>query len=493
MQLVNPFIQISTLTIQRMKTFLVFLTTCLTLYFSPVYAGTYTPEGLKNVTTHKLDNGLQIYLRERHEARSTSIRLVVNYGSDDNECGKTETAHYLEHLLFTGTSKHSEDELSKLIEDNGGSWNAYTYDEKTTYDIDIYSPYTELALDVLHEIITDSTLTDDNVKKTLDIINREAGGKNSWLSRFLYTLDIGKTGYDKGNEVMYAEDEICPIIESFEDISRDDIIAAFNKFYVPNNMALILVGDFDTSKMLSIIKKLFGTMEARDTGHIRPLTNHSYKPQAIFTGTLNPLRGNDGDVTIRYRIPGFEPEQSISLAVLSIYLTNELYNAIRVEKGLSYSVDASVVQNENYGRFEIYADSEIENMQAITDLMLAEVDKLLIAPIPNDKFERVKRGLLLNYVYYFQDNAAIADAYSSAWLGMLTMDGFILPDELIEKVTPDDIHLIAEKYMAREKAIISHDYPTISYEQTYALIFILILLCVLYFRQHIKSYKKGEK
>ena len=161
-------------------------------YLYPItsISGKYTPEGLQNVESHRLDNGMEVYLKERHEARSTSIRLVVNYGSDDNECGKTETAHYLEHLLFTGTSKHSENELDKLIEDNGGSWNAFTYDELTIYEIDIYAPYTDLALEVLYEIITDSTISEENVKTTLDIITREAGGKHTWLSRFLYDLDI---------------------------------------------------------------------------------------------------------------------------------------------------------------------------------------------------------------------------------------------------------------------------------------------------------------
>lgn len=475
---------------QYMKILILFGFFAIEIWHAFAIAGDYTPEGLKNVTTHKLDNGLEVYLRERHEAKSTSIRLVVNYGSDDNECGKKETAHYLEHLLFTGTSKHSEEELNKLIEDNGGSWNAFTYDEKTSFNIDIYSPYTELALGVLYEIITDSTLTDDNVKTTLDIINREAGGKYSWISRFLYTLDIGKTGYDKGSEVMYSEDEVCAIIESFEDISRDDIVTAFEKFYVPNNMALILVGDFKSDEMLAEIRRSFGIVKAKDTGHVRPSGNHSYEPQDIFTGTLNPLRGNDADVAIRYRIPGFHPKESIVFTLLSIYLTDELYNLIRVNKGLSYSVSAGINQYDNYGRLEIYADSEIENTQVIADLMFSEVDKLIMAPISNEKFDRIKRGLLLSYVYYFQDNAAIADAYSSAWLGMLTMDGFILPDELIEEVTPEDVHAIAGRYMTRDRAIISHDYPTISYEQTYVIIFLLILLCVLYLRQHLIRYKK---
>jgi zinc protease len=448
-------------------------------------AGEYTPEGLYDVTHHRLVNGLEVYLKQRPGSKSTSIRLAVDYGEGDNECGKTETAHYLEHLLFSGTSKHTEEELDKLIEDNGGSWNAATYDEKTIYQIDIYSPYTDLALNTLHEIMTDSTISEENVKKTLDIITREAGGEHSWLTRFLYTLDIGKNGYDKGNQILFSEDEYCPDIEVFGDISRDDIILAFNKFYVPKNMALILVGDFDAAKVLENIKKSFGTMESIEPRHVRPSHNHSYQHQGILTGTLNPLRGNDANVYILYRIPGFHPEESFVHSLLSTYLTDALYNTIRVEKGLSYSVDVSAIHAENYGRLEMYADSSVDNMQAITDIMLEEVEKLISAPPPLEKFNRVKRGLLLSYVYAFQDNTSIANVYASLWLDMLTMDEFNPIDELVQQITPEDIHQAAVKYLSRDRAVVIHDYPALTHEQAYILIGILIVLSVYSIRRRI--------
>ena len=473
-----------------MKLILILCCFVFNLLSTVALAGEYTPEGLYDVTHHKLANGLEVYLKERRGAKSTSIRMAVDYGENDNECGKTETAHYLEHLLFTGTSKHTEEELDKLIEDNGGSWNAATYDEKTIYQIDIYSPYTDLALSTLHEIMTDSTFTEENVKKTLDIITREAGGEHSWLSRFLYTLDIGKNGFDKGNDILFTEDEYCPVIEAFDDISRDDIILAFNKFYVPGNMALILVGDFDTAKVLDKIKKSSATMKSTEPRNVRPSHTHSYQHQGILTGTLNPLRSNDAKVYIRYRTPGFHPKESFALSLLSTYLTDALYNNIRVEKGLSYSVNASAVSAENYGRLEMYADSSIDNMQAITDIMLEEVDKLISAPPPHENFNRVKRGLLLSYVYAFQDNASIANVYASVWLDLLTMDGFIPIDEVVQQITPQDIHEAAVKYLTRDRAIIIHDYPTLTHEQAYILIGILIILTVYSIRRRIKQLTK---
>ncbi len=472
-----------------------FLALCLFIanYFSvSVFAGKYTPEGLYDISRHKLDNGLEIYLKERHEAKNTAIRLVVNYGTDDNECGKTETAHYLEHLLFTGTSKHTEKELDDLIEDNGGAWNAFTASETTTYQIDIYSPYTELALNTLHEIITDSTISDDNIETTLDIINREAGGEYSWLTRYLYTLDIGKSGFDKASEVIYSEEEYCSVIESFKDISREDIISAFDRFYVPNNMALILVGDFDSEKILSVIKKSFGMMESKKIDYVRSSGQHHYEPQEIFTSTLEPLIGSDAEVYIRYRIPGRMSKESLKITMLAFYLSQDLHDIIRIDKGLSYSAGAGANKLNSYGTLDLYADSDIENMGVITDIMLAEVEKLVSSPIEQEKFDRIKRGALLGYASSFEDNATIASFYESAWLSLLTMDRFIQLEDAIEKVTPEEIQDIAIKYLSREKAVINHDAPTLSYEKMYVIIGLLILLLAYSSRRRIARFIKRQ-
>jgi len=457
-----------------------------------VFAGKYTPEGLYDISRHKLDNGLEIYLKERHEAKNTSIRLVVNYGTDDNECGKTETAHYLEHLLFTGTSKYTEKELDDLIEDNGGAWNAFTASETTTYQIDIYSPYTKLALNTLHEIITDSTISDDNIATTLDIINREAGGEYSWLTRYLYTLDIGKSGFDKASEVIYSEEEYCSVIESFKDISREDIISAFDEFYVPNNMALILVGDFDSEKILNVIKKSFGIMESKEINYTRSSGEHYYEPQEIFTSTLEPLIGSNAEVYVRYRVPGRMSMESLKITMLAFYLSQDLHDIIRIDKGLSYSAGAGANKLNNYGTLDLYADSDIENMGVITDIMLAEVDKLISSPIEREKFDRIKRGALLGYASSFEDNATIASFYESAWLSLLTMDRFIQLEDAIEKVTPEEIQDIAIKYLGREKAIINHDAPTLSYGQMYVIIGLLMLLLVYSSRRRIARFIKRQ-
>ena len=180
----------------------------------------YTPKDVYNVRSHVLENGLEVYFNERHHAQAVSIRLVVNYGTIHAMCGKRETAHFLEHLLFTGTSKHSEEELDALIEDNGGTWNAVTGEEGTAYEVDIYSPYTELAINTLYEIMTDTQFTEDKVDLTRDIVNREIGENPTEYAQWLYDQDIAKSGYEKASEIIYQKRRKTPSLKG-EDIRRN--------------------------------------------------------------------------------------------------------------------------------------------------------------------------------------------------------------------------------------------------------------------------------
>src|SRR6516162_3867335 len=93
----------------------------------------YDPPGLYDVDYFKLENGFDVVLKKRTHAHNVAIRLVVNVGNRNFPCDKRETPHFLEHLLFMGTSKHGEAELKSLIEDHGGYWNAFTMETDTAY------------------------------------------------------------------------------------------------------------------------------------------------------------------------------------------------------------------------------------------------------------------------------------------------------------------------------------------------------------------------
>ncbi|MGB5225309.1 MAG: insulinase family protein, partial [Arenicellales bacterium] len=184
---------------------------------------------------------MRIILNSRHGARNVAIRLDVGIGNYDFTCDKQETAHYLEHLLFTGTSQHTEIELDELITRHGGDWNAYTYDESTVYELDIFSAHIDVALETLSEIISDSVITAENYDLSRTIIYREMGGKPSSIRQFLYKHEIVSTASHKSRKVILnGNRSYCSNLDTLKDLEFQDIIDAYKYFYVANNMTLVI-------------------------------------------------------------------------------------------------------------------------------------------------------------------------------------------------------------------------------------------------------------
>ena len=136
------------------------LSVCLVFIFclvsqQSILASEYSPPGFYDVESVQLENGLDVIFKHRPGAHTLSLRVRVGVGQMDFPCESRETPHFLEHLLFSGTSKYSEAELEHLVADHGGGWNSFTGSEETVYQMDIYSRYADFAINTLYEILND--------------------------------------------------------------------------------------------------------------------------------------------------------------------------------------------------------------------------------------------------------------------------------------------------------------------------------------------------
>ncbi len=440
-------------------------------------ASRYVPPGLYDVEYFTLDNGLNVVLKKRTHAHNVAFRLVVNVGHRNFACAKRETAHFLEHLLFKGTSKHSETELDRLIEDHGGSWNAYTGDLETEYEIDIFDRYLWVALDTLHEIVTDTVITPDKVESTRKIIRRENGGKISWLVRWLYKHGIGKSAGKKAGEFLLPGTVVyCPGLTTPDDITEKDVKETHKNYYVPGNMGLVVVGNFDLQKLLRHIKKTFGRITPM-TGNGSKVSTPPYPNGAKeVTGTLSPLLGSEGGVAISYRTDGSNSPDYYPFWVLSIYLDRVLYEKVRVDKGLSYSPEAEYLGERDYGIFALGADAELDKMESVRVLLEEELEKLRQEPVKEEDIEVAKQMILLARVQGYESNAEMADYYVNNLHELKTNGKLTDKESAIEKVTSKDIQRVVNKYLGRRRGVISLSTPTLTYTQFYIALGLLIAL-----------------
>ena len=441
-------------------------------------ASEYSPPGIYDVEHFVLDNGLRVMLKPRDSARSVAFRLVVGVGQNDYDCDRQETPHFLEHLLFTGTSRHTETELDKMVEQHGGHWNAFTGVEETIYHLDIYSRYAGFGLEVLYEILSDSLLSSDDVEISRGIIEREAGGRSSAIERWMLRHDIGRSATEKALRKMFPGGNfICNDIDASAYITRDNILDAFNTYYVPGNMTLIVVGDFDIDEMRYAIKKSFGTLAEK----VLPERPFRVPPLSDEFGevenTLQPILGSDAGIGMAFRSIGETSDDYYIFYVLKSYLDARLYESIRVENGLAYSPGSSLAARRDYGAFMVSAEVEMGTQDEVLGLMRKEIERLHM-PLDAEIVEQTKRKLLLQMVQGYESNSDIADYYASSVFEYESNGGLVDEEARIEAVTVDDLHRVAAKYLPLSKAIVVHEVPTLTYAQFYTVLTLLVFVVV---------------
>src|SRR5262249_12270232 len=268
-----------------------------------VSASQYDPPGLYDVNYFKLENGLNVIVKQRNHAHSAAIRLVVNVGHRNFPCPKRETPHFLEHLLFMGTSKHTEAELKSLIEDHGGYWNGFTGPTETLYQIDIFDEYLSLAIDTLYEMITDTIITPQMIESARAVIHREHSGNYSKLFRWLYENGIGKAAVAKAGERLLPGVH-CPGLITPDGVSEADVRETHKNYYVPVNMTLVVVGNFDRDALVSQIKSTFGRLPYRASNGTKVVKPPYTRGTTEVTGTFAPLLGSDTQIGYAYRTEG---------------------------------------------------------------------------------------------------------------------------------------------------------------------------------------------
>jgi predicted Zn-dependent peptidase len=466
------------------------------LLSSGALASKYSPPGLYEFEHLTLDNSLDVIFKQRSGAHTLSVRLWVGVGMQDFDCEFQETPHFLEHLLFTGTSRYSEAELEHLVADHGGSWNAFTGNEETVYEMDIYSRFPDIAINTLYEILTDSVISEENVETSRDIVHREMGGKPSKIRQWFRLRGFGVNGTEKAvMKLLPGVDYVCKGLRTADDISRQDILATYNRYYVPGNMALIVVGDFEREPMLELIRQSFGRIPATpspDRQLPEPGVPLDHQDE---TGTLSPLLSNDAVIGVLYRIPGFWSEDIFPLMIIEHYLDFRTSEEIRIERGLSYSPGVWRETLSKFGLLSIYADVDLDDIDEAMAIIKKEVTRLVEQSMDQDLLEKSKMKILLQNVQGYESNAQFADYYASDYVYFKEKGYFEDIEAKIEAVTPGDISRVAGKYLALDKGVEIYETPTMTSTQFYILLSLLVVvvltvLVYLYLKAHSRIRKK---
>jgi len=260
-------------------------------------------ENKRDVVREILPNGIELLLAEDHFSRSVAIQCWVRVGSLDETHEERGMSHYLEHMLFKGTARRAVGEIASTVEACGGNINAYTTFDRTVFYLTLASKHLDTGIDLLADAVFHSSFDEVEFEREREVIleeiKRSLDDPGSKVGRKIFETIYGKAGMGR------------PIIgdaDSVRSFSRDMLAGFHRRWYTPENMSVVIVGDIDLAEARELVLKTFGgevkrtPPPRRNAEAVIGQQPRNTEPRVVL------LRGDykQPRLEIAFRVPGLE-------------------------------------------------------------------------------------------------------------------------------------------------------------------------------------------
>ena len=413
-----------------------------------------------DVWRFRLENGLRVWAHQRPRSGTLALLVQLPVGSRHEDKRNNGVAHFVEHMVFTGTQKWpDENDVMEAIRRVGGYANAFVSLEQTVFYLHLKADDLELGLEWLAEVLFRPTLTEEKFHKESEVIRQEKGGDYGLLGRFFAWLEKHNLGYD----VFWAVERrlfpnsslLLPIIGTDESLRRIDhktLVDFYRQYYVPNNMTLIAVGDLEREPFEAAVRAQFGSFPAGAAQASRaplavdrrPFDIRLYGPSINDRGQmlLGGVLGGGGDHPDRY-----------AWWVLCEMLDTDLTEEIRHRRGLSYGVFPQAVLYVDAGYLYIYMSAESDRFHEIQDVIEAHLQRFIDGDIDPEKVENAKNAIRGRAMLNLEANMSMGWWLSADALTIHDADELPVPNFFagIAAVTPADLQRVAREVLTPEK------------------------------------------
>ncbi|MDQ2085848.1 pitrilysin family protein [Herbivorax sp. ANBcel31] len=340
----------------------------------------------------RLENGLRIVYEKIPHVRSVSTGIWVGAGSKGESIANNGISHFIEHMLFKGTKKRSAKGIAEAIDNIGGQLNAFTGKECTCYFTKTLDSHFNISLDVLADMFFNSRFDQKDIDIEKNVVLEEIG---------MYEDAPEELVHDILSEAVWKNNSLgMPILgtdKSLINIDKNQIKKYMKSNYLPQNVVIAVAGNFEENKVIESIKEKFGSWKNEDCDN-KKIESVEFKNNKI-------LREKETEqVHICLGFKGLEhgSEQLYSLlAVNNIFgggMSSRLFQKIREQKGLVYSIYSYPSAYKNAGLFTVYAGMNPEHLNEVLKLIMDEIKILIKTGISDEDIYKSKEQLKGNYI-----------------------------------------------------------------------------------------------
>ena len=406
----------------------------------------------------KLDNGLRIVLSEDHSAPTYAISITYNVGSHNERPGRTGFAHLFEHMMFQGSQNVGKGEHMILVENNGGSMNGTTTEDRTNYFEAFAANQLDLGLFLEADRMRSLAISQANLDNQRNAVQEER------------RLSLDNRPYGKTDEVIQdlVYDNFAnkhDVIGSMEDLNAatvKDVQDFFRIYYAPNNAVLTLVGDFQPDEALAKIKKYFGEIPAQPAPPVPDLSEP--KQTAERRKTIEDPFAQTPRIDIVFKIPPGNTDDWYALNVVDGALgtgqASRLYQSLVKDKELAVNVFSFVEEHRGPSTFEIAVMARPgKDLKEVEKAVYAEIDRLKAEPIADWELQKVRMSNRRQSAQRLQ--STLFRAYLIGEMAVFFNDPNLINTRFnkIQSVSKEDIQRVAKTYLTENNRTVVTTLP----------------------------------
>lgn len=396
-----------------------------------------------SIVVKKLDNGIPVLIDNIESINTVSLGIFVNTGSRNEYPEESGVSHYIEHMMFKGTETRTAKEISEIIDNEGGMINAYTSRDLTVYYIQMLSNKIGTGIDVLSDMFMNSTFSEENLEKERNVIIEEIRMYDDIPEEIIHDENV------KYAVTGVQSNSVLGTIESLKGITRERFLKYFNEQYIASNLVISVAGKVDVDEIYNLLNKGLGKF--RDSNFRRDIDN-----SFVINGGENIIKKDTNQVHLCFNTRGngvkddMKYPGAIISSVLGGNMSSRLFQKIREERGLAYSVYSYGTAFLEGGLFTIYAGTTKESYKEVLEIIKNEFNDIRENGITESELQKSKNQFLSMLTFSLESSKGKMSRMANSYLlydKVIDIDEII---EKIEKITLEDIKRTAE-YLFQEE------------------------------------------
>jgi predicted Zn-dependent peptidase len=412
-----------------------------------------TTEHAHGVSRTILPGGLRIVTETLPAVRSVALGIWVGVGSRDEDLAHAGATHYLEHLLFKGTSRRTALEISAEMDAAGGEMNAFTAKEYTCYYARVLDADLPLAVDILSDMVTSSLITPKDVDAERNVVLEEIAMNDD---------DPSDTVHEAFTAKLFGDTPLGrPILgttESINGITREQIFEHYQARYTPEHLVVSAAGNLDHDTVVELVRQAFGPVLERIADPAAPRLAGDQQDQPSGVGTTLVSRGiEQANLVLGCQALARTDKRRFALGVLNAAfgggMSSRLFQEVREKRGLAYSVYSFAGQHADTGIWGVYVGCLPAKADEVLAICTDEIDRVIQGGLTDAELARGKGQVRGSIVLGLEDPSSRMSRLGKSELVYPRLEPVEEVLAAIDAVDHDDIRAIASEILTKPKTL----------------------------------------